>query len=127
VQAPPGEPAFINDCHFNPDSTGFPKELQPGEGSWFNFNCDYCDAVKGKLPRHWLVPPSPLRPALRITPGDHRALLEWDNASEVIPSARTRGPTRTQARTASGGYRVYRAADTRGPSARPAPWMRSGS
>ncbi len=110
VTAPPSADAIVCDCHFNPDSTGDCLTLPPGKSTWFNFNCDYCDAVKGKLPRHWTVALTPNPPLARLTPGDHRVTLDWDNTSETIPDRpdTTRDPNKGTFKL--WGYRVYRAA-----------------
>ncbi len=109
VVAPPDRELNISDCHFNADSTGADKTLQPGEQFWFNFNCDYCDAVAGRVLEHWIVPTSPIAPAVRLTPGDHRVTLAWDNLSETIPDRSQAGLNPDAGQFRFWGYRVYRA------------------
>jgi len=110
VTAPPEHDLSVCDCHFNPDSTSDCFDLNPGKSLWFNFNCDYCDAVKGKLPRHWTVPLTPNPPQARLLPGDHQVAIDWDNKSETVPDRpdTTRDPNKGTFKL--WGYRLYRAA-----------------
>src|SRR5207237_207850 len=62
VLAPPDRELNIVDCHFNADSSGSARQQPPGTDYWYNINCDYCDAVKGKAAKHRIVPPTPYEP-----------------------------------------------------------------
>ena len=111
VVAPPDQDLLVEDCHFNADSTGGELfHLPAGTGYWFNFNCDYCDAVKGRLLRHWSVPVSPPAPGVRLTPGDHAVRLDWDNASETVPDYGDSVLDPNKGTFKFWGYRLYRAA-----------------
>jgi hypothetical protein len=110
VVAPPDRELVIEDCHWNPESTGVAKVLPPGESFWFNFNCDYCDAVKGMVRKHWVVPTSPIAPEFRLTPGDRQVALAWDNRSETVPDRSQAGLDPNAGKFQFWGYRIYRAA-----------------
>ena len=109
VVAPPDRELNIEDCHFNPDSTGEARQHPPGTAFWYNVNCDYCDAVKGKAAKHWIVPATPPGPTLDARPGDHRVLLSWDNKSEIVPDRTQAGANPNGGQFRFWGYRVYRA------------------
>ena len=116
VTLPPNAPPMdIEDCHFNAESTGVAKTLLPGETFWFNFNCDYCDAVKGKVLKHWIVPVSPTAPEIRATPGDHEVTIDWDNRSETVPDRSQAGLDPNAGKFQFWGYRLYRAAGYKRP------------
>jgi hypothetical protein len=108
VLAPPDQQLQVSDCHF--DSLEEKKVLLPGQGFWFDFNCEYCDAVQGRLLRHWNIPTTPPAPAMRLTAGDHQVRLDWDNASETVPDFGDSVVDRTKGTFKFWGYRIYRAA-----------------
>ena len=110
VVAPPDHELNIEDCHFNPDSSGAAREQPAGTSFWYNIGCDYCDAVKGKLSKRWIVPATPPGPTLRIEPGDHKVRLSWDNRSETVPDRSLAGLDPNQGQFRFWGYRIYRAA-----------------
>jgi hypothetical protein len=110
VVAPFDRELVVEDCHFNPDSTGEARTQPPGTSFWYNFNCDYCDAVKGKAAKRWIVPATPPGPTLRVEPFDHRVRLSWDNKSEIVPDRSLSGLDPNAGEFRFWGYRVYRAA-----------------
>src|SRR5205814_7900844 len=110
VTAPPDHEIVVEDCHWNADSTKTGKQLLPGQSFWFNFGCDYCDAVAGKAIKRWTVPATPPGPTLQIVPGDHQVALAWDNRSEVVPDRSDSGLDPNAGQFRFWGYRVYRAA-----------------
>jgi hypothetical protein len=110
VIAPPDRELNIEDCHFNPDSTGAAHQQPAGTAFWYNFGCDYCDAVKGKAAKRWVVPATPPGPTLKVEPGDHRVTLTWDNHSEVTPDRSQTGLDPNAGQFRFWGYRIYRAA-----------------
>ena len=110
VLAPPDQELNVEDCHFNPDSTGSARQHPPGTEFWYNVNCDYCDAVAGKALKHWIVPATPPGPTMRAEPGDHRVTLSWDNRSEIVPDRSQSGLDPNAGQFRFWGYRVYRAA-----------------
>ncbi|MGH7726992.1 MAG: hypothetical protein ACREOU_16330, partial [Candidatus Eiseniibacteriota bacterium] len=110
VTAPRGTEIEVVDCHFNPDSTGGGRTVRDNEIFWANFDCDYCTGVKGKLPKRWVVEPPPPAPGLRLTPGNRRVILEWDNRSEWTPDPTQAGIDPAGGRFDFHGYRIYRAA-----------------
>ena len=72
-----------------------PATYVHGACIWTDLDCDWCTGLNGKETLlRWLdpgqVPPSPNR---RVTPGDRRVVIEWDNQPEVlISSSRVGGP-----------------------------------
>jgi hypothetical protein len=120
VVAPPDHELNIVDCHFNADSTGGARQQPAGTSYWYNFNCDYCDAVKGQLPRHWTVALTPNPPLARLVPGDHRVSIDWDNTSETIPDRSQAGLDPNAGQFRFWGYRIAAPRATRAPSARSA-------
>jgi hypothetical protein len=82
--APPGEQYNFADCRDN--EGGEPREVDDDEiPTWFDLDCDYCTGVQGKLLKNWLAAAPPPNPDLKLTPGDRKVTLEWDNLSEVTP------------------------------------------
>src|SRR6185503_9951374 len=65
---------------------GEPREVDDDETpTWFDLDCDYCTGVQGYLLKNWLAAAPPPNPDLRLTPGDRKVTLEWDNLSEITP------------------------------------------
>jgi hypothetical protein len=82
--APPGEQYNFADCRDN--EGGEPREVDDDETpTWFDLDCDYCTGVQGYLLKNWLAAAPPPNPDLRLTPGDRKVTLEWDNLSEITP------------------------------------------
>ena len=113
--APPDHEVVVEDCHFNPDSTEGGRAVPAGTSFWFNIGCDYCDAVKGKAIKRWIVPATPPGPTLRIDPLDHRVRLSWDNRSETVPDRSLAGLNPDAGQFRFWGYRIYRAAGYKRP------------
>jgi hypothetical protein len=79
---------------------------QHGECVWTDADCDICTGFNGNdanLP--WSDPGStPPPPSIRVTPGDHRVTVEWDNQPEILIHAGLVGTATSQ----FVGYRLYR-------------------
>ena len=83
LKAIPGDRYEKADCR-DEEGSG-PREVNDDGYTWFDFDCDYCTGVEGKLLKNWLAAAPPPNPDIRLTPGDRRVTLEWDNLSEITP------------------------------------------
>jgi hypothetical protein len=95
-----------------------------GHCVWTDLDCDACTGSDGSDTWHRWSVASPLAPApgLRVTAGDHSAVVEWNDAPEVALQARLVG----DAGYSFAGYKVYRLDDWTRASLLPAPerWQR---
>ena len=83
LRAAPGTQYEAADCH---DEDNGASRLVTGDGyTWFDFDCNYCTGVPGKLLKNWLAAAPPPNPDLRLTPGHRKVTIEWDNLSEITP------------------------------------------
>ena len=87
LKAPPGIRFDRADCH--DEESGQSREVNDDGYTWFDFDCDYCTGVAGKALKNWLAAAPPPSPDLRLTAGDRRVTLEWDNLSEITPDPST--------------------------------------
>jgi hypothetical protein len=73
---------------------------------WTDFDCDACTGLAGKETQvHWYVQaPAPPQPLYRVTPGDQKVTVEWDNLPELLADA----GVMPGAPYTFWGYRVYR-------------------
>src|SRR6185436_17187618 len=77
LRANPGQSFEFADCRdLAIEQT---RTVNDDDLTWFDLDCNYCTGVKGKQLRHWLAAAPPPNPALRLTAGDHKVVLEWDN------------------------------------------------
>jgi hypothetical protein len=53
--------------------------------TWFDLDCNYCTGVPGMLLKNWLAAAPPPSPGLKLTPGDRKVTIAWDNLSEITP------------------------------------------
>ena len=83
LKAPPGTRFERADCR--DEEGGQSREVNDDGYTWFDFDCNYCTGVEGALLKNWLAAAPPPNPDLRLTPGDRRVTLEWDNLSEITP------------------------------------------
>ena len=85
--------------------------FQHGQCFWTDADCDICTGFNGnETIESWTDPGSmPPAPTFRVTPGDHRVTIEWDNLPEILIRARLVGT----ANSSFAGYRLYRLEDWR--------------
>ncbi len=83
----------------------------PGQCIWTDADCDACTGAAGnETVVRWLDPGDvPPPPAFRVTPGDHRVELEWDNLPEIEIRAGLIGTAESRFVE----YRIYRLAEWR--------------
>jgi hypothetical protein len=114
---PPAGVSFLGptDC---PDQFGLENapsptlaQFQHGQCVWTDADCDICTGFNGnETHESWSDPGSmPPPPSFRVTPGDHRVTIEWDNLPEILIHAGLVGTARSQ----FVGYRLYRMGDWR--------------
>ncbi len=85
--APPGQQFERADCH--DEESGTTRTVEDDHYTWFDFDCNYCTGVAGALLKNWLAAAPPPNPDLRLTPGDRKVTIEWDNLSEITPDPST--------------------------------------
>jgi hypothetical protein len=85
--APPGGSYQAADCH--DEDGGETRTVEDDHYTWFDFDCNYCTGVAGEVLKHWLAAAPPPSPGIRLTPGDRKVTIEWDNLSEVSPDPST--------------------------------------
>jgi hypothetical protein len=139
VEPPPGmtfdyEPncpeKFYQDPYLIPEGAPFGPEVafqipyEPGHCVWTDADCNACTGLGGiDLWHHWSISsPLPSPPAIRVTPGDHEAVIEWDDSPEAALAA---GLVR-DAHWSFAGYKLYRLDDWTRASLLPPPdrWQR---
>ena len=83
-----------------------------GQCFWTDADCDLCTGSNGNETfEPWIDPGTmPPAPAMRITPGNHRVTIEWDNLPEILIKAGLVGTPHSK----FVGYRLYRVGDWRG-------------
>ncbi|MBI1798790.1 MAG: hypothetical protein HYR73_03800 [Candidatus Eisenbacteria bacterium] len=117
LEPPPGV-SFLDDpdCNakFDTLELNLPPRLQlysSGHCVWTDADCDLCTGFGGKETiEPWLDPGTlPAPPNFRVTPGDHRVTIEWDNLPEIEIQAGLEGTPRSK----FVGYRLYRLGDWR--------------
>ncbi|MCE9626891.1 MAG: hypothetical protein K8R56_03115 [Candidatus Eisenbacteria bacterium] len=112
---------YRDPAYYPPISPPFPPGFLPPGGSfeitytpgmtcvWSDLDCDACTGLAGRetaVP--WFVrAPSPPQPATRVTGGDRKAIVEWDDLAEIQISAGILPGAPYQ----FWGYRVYRLDD----------------
>jgi len=95
----PGGPAQFADCR---DAEARP--LLDNTCTWFDLDCNQCTGVPRYYLRSWSASAPPPNPTLRLTPGDRRVTLDWDNKSETTPDP-------VQGDFDFKGYKIWRAAN----------------
>ncbi len=111
LKAPAGTFFTVTDCHTDSTASGG-IDIDDRTFAWMDFDCDGCTGVTGKLPRRWIIGGPPPGPALRLTPGDHSVVVEWDNRSETIAdrlSGRNDSTAYTRGSFDLWGYQLWRA------------------
>jgi hypothetical protein len=124
VEAPPGV-SFVADADCVTARVYIVNDLDPipplaprmitytsGTCVWTNADCEPCTPpVSGaETLVHWLPPSAYLpSPNVRVTPGDHRVTIAWDNLPQVLLA----GGTLQSGSNVFRGYRLYRVADWR--------------
>jgi hypothetical protein len=98
--APPGSALQASDCRDGDDL----REVTDREPAWFDFDCNFCTGLPGRLERRWIAAAPPPGPGLRLTPGPRRVTVEWDNGSETVAD-----PSSGQLDVH--GYRVWKASN----------------
>jgi hypothetical protein len=83
LTAAPGTQFERSDCH--DEEAGQARLVTDDAVTWFDFDCDLCTGVPGLLLKNWLAAAPPPNPDLRLTAGDRKVTLEWDNLSEITP------------------------------------------
>jgi hypothetical protein len=85
--AAPGAEYQAADCH--DQDSGETRTVADDRYTWFDFDCNYCTGVQGEVLKHWLAAAPPPSPGIRMTPGDRKITIEWDNLSEISPDPST--------------------------------------
>jgi hypothetical protein len=117
---PPSGVSFVADaaCVGKFATNGYelypPSELETyshGHCVWSDADCDLCTGTNGnETIDPWLDPGTlPAPPNFRVTPGDHRVTIEWDNLPEIQIKAGLTGTPRSK----FVGYRIYKLGDWR--------------
>lgn len=117
LKAPPGVLFAASDCHTDSTASGG-KDVNDRTFTWFDFDCDACTGVRGKLPRRWLIGGPPPSPVTRLTPRDRAVIVEWDNRSETTADRLTDRRDSTAYTRGSfnlWGYQLWRAGGYRRP------------
>jgi len=81
--AAPGTQFEKADCHDT--DAGTTRTVTDRDFTWFDLDCNYCTGVPGKLLKNWLAAAPPPNPGLKLTPGDRKVTIAWDNLSEITP------------------------------------------
>src|SRR5262245_37833779 len=86
LRAVPGHDYFFSDCR---DLAQRPvpgiRFVSSNFDTWFDLDCNYCTGVEGNLYRHFVALYPPPNAHLKLTPADHKVLVEWDNFPEYTP------------------------------------------
>ncbi len=118
ISAPPGvtfewDPHCYNTTKFpGCEFTGPAVTYTADSCIWTDADCDPCTGFGGRETHlHWTDPGAvPPPPGWRVTPGDHRVTIEWDNRPEVLLAGGQYGSRESRFL----GYRLYRIDDWSG-------------